>query len=406
MRELFSMDRKDYKGTEKVFSRPSARAIIEKDGKLLLVYSRKYDYYKFPGGGIEKGETGENALIREVLEETGYRVIPESIKEYGYVLKRQLSNIEDNTIFEQYNYYYLCEVEDMPGEQKLDDYESEEGFTAFYIEPVIAASANFHSPNHWSEDMKKDLVKVDMVKRDRQVIDMYDVDRRRMAREKHEKEVLKNMGSLDYAGMMDFVEKTLQADRTEDIEVKVDLNYSRFLHTKRVLGWALRLYDAAPDKSALSYEDVMIATIFHDVGRGIADKQNISHAKAGVPITRQYLLEHGFSEERTEYICSLVEGHSDKYRMNEENLDRNLLLLMEADLLDDMGALGIVMDCMITRGRNDKATFADCYDHIMRFTHRQQQTNPMTTPEGRAMWDEKTKLVEAFTKQLGADITL
>jgi len=46
MRELFSMDAKDYLEGGKVFRRDSARAIVLKDGKVLLVHSKKYDYYK------------------------------------------------------------------------------------------------------------------------------------------------------------------------------------------------------------------------------------------------------------------------------------------------------------------------------------------------------------------------
>ena len=83
MKELFSLDMKDYDPDGKVFSRPSARAIVFKNDKVLLVYSKKYNYYKFPGGGIENGEKPEDALIREVREETGYQIIAESIEEYG-----------------------------------------------------------------------------------------------------------------------------------------------------------------------------------------------------------------------------------------------------------------------------------------------------------------------------------
>lgn len=71
MRILFEMDKKDYVPNGSVFSRPSARAVIIKDGKIAMVYSKKYNYYKFPGGGIEVDECMEDSLIREVLEETG-----------------------------------------------------------------------------------------------------------------------------------------------------------------------------------------------------------------------------------------------------------------------------------------------------------------------------------------------
>ena len=74
MRSLFEIDTKDYDINVTTVSRPSARGIIIKDGKLAMIHSIKYDYYKFPGGGIEKNEQKESALIREVLEETGLDV--------------------------------------------------------------------------------------------------------------------------------------------------------------------------------------------------------------------------------------------------------------------------------------------------------------------------------------------
>lgn len=48
-------------------------AIIIKDGKILLLRRVRdgKEYFVFPGGALEKGETQEEAIIREVKEELG-----------------------------------------------------------------------------------------------------------------------------------------------------------------------------------------------------------------------------------------------------------------------------------------------------------------------------------------------
>ncbi|MBQ0009779.1 MAG: NUDIX domain-containing protein [Ruminococcus sp.] len=140
MRLLFTMDTKDYDPNGKTFVRPSARGIIVRDGKVAMVHSRKYDYYKFPGGGIENGEDPKTALVREVAEEAGLCVIPSSVREYGLVHRVQKSDLAD--VFIQDNYYYLCDVETDPIAQNLDDYEAEERFTLEFVTPAHAIRVN------------------------------------------------------------------------------------------------------------------------------------------------------------------------------------------------------------------------------------------------------------------------
>lgn len=398
MRSLFDFDFHDYDPNGSVFVRNSVRAIIRKDDKVLLAYSTVKGYYQFPGGGIEDGETHEQALIREVKEETGYTVIPDSIMEFGHVLRRNKDLDIENAIFEQDNFYYFCEVEDTPGETSYVDYEITDGYTPVWIAPFEASKVN-----HYNNPSDKDRF---LVRRDEKVLDLVDLEFRRLNRIKNEDEFFEALGDPAYKEMVAFVHNELGEENTENISAKKDINYSRFSHTKRVLQWAKRLYDLNPAKDELRYEDLIIATIFHDVGRSISKKINIPHAQAGVPITQKYLSEKGFSKERIDFITMLVGKHSDKHLMNEPDIDNNLLLLMEADLLDDMGALGIVMDCMIVTHNNPDAVFTDCLDHITRFTKRIQQKNPMVTKEGRALWDEKTKLVDTFVDALKKDVDM
>lgn len=140
MRELFEIDKKDYNENGTVFERPSARGIIIKNNKLAMVHSLKYDYYKFPGGGIEPGENRLEALCREVAEESGLTVILSSVREYGYVRRKQKGR--DCDIFLQDNYYYLCDTEDNVSSQSLDDYEDEERFTLEWVDAQTALKVN------------------------------------------------------------------------------------------------------------------------------------------------------------------------------------------------------------------------------------------------------------------------
>lgn len=152
MRLLFNIDTKDYNPDGKVFIRPSSRAIIIRNNKILMVHSKMFNYYKFPGGGIDDGETNIDALIRETKEEAGLTIIKDSIKEFGYVHRVQKYDQDDYEMFIQDNYYYICDVEENETEQELDDYEAYEGFSLEVIDYQYAIDVN-RNENHGPKDM-------------------------------------------------------------------------------------------------------------------------------------------------------------------------------------------------------------------------------------------------------------
>ena len=331
MKELFRIDRQNYNPEGKVYTRPSVKGIILKDGNVLLNYIAKYECYEFPGGGVESGETPEEALIREIAEETGHVVNPDSIEEYGYVLRRQQDSKDPDGIFENAVYYYFCDVTNETVPRQLVEHEIEEGVEPFWTDSLA-------TPAHRTQKAFEKFGEPFM-ERETQVMRMADEELRRRCYNRNEEEAIRSLGDDDYSAMLKYVKETLGEARTEGqagVGIhKLEFGYTRYEHTKRVLGWTKRLYDATEDKTGLRYEDLLIAAIFHDVGRGVAASSGEEHAKAGVPITREYLLAHGYDKDRVEYIAGLVGAHSDKWRMTEPETDRNLLMLMEADLFDD-----------------------------------------------------------------------
>lgn len=142
MRLLFELDKKDYQHCTRSFIRNSARSIVISDNKLAMIHSMKYGYYKFPGGGIESGETPVVAMVRETREEAGLVVKLDSVQEYGYVHRVQKSDMDPAECFIQDNYYYLCEVEGEVVAQHLYSYELEEDYVLEYVDPQIVITKN------------------------------------------------------------------------------------------------------------------------------------------------------------------------------------------------------------------------------------------------------------------------
>ena len=54
--------------------------VAERNGRLLLVRVRDNEHWYLPGGKIEEGESPEETLQRELVEELGIAVDPESVR--------------------------------------------------------------------------------------------------------------------------------------------------------------------------------------------------------------------------------------------------------------------------------------------------------------------------------------
>lgn len=56
-------------------SRDRATAVVRRQGLLLLVRDRGFRQFSLPGGGLREGETAEEAVVRELREETGLTAV-------------------------------------------------------------------------------------------------------------------------------------------------------------------------------------------------------------------------------------------------------------------------------------------------------------------------------------------
>jgi 8-oxo-dGTP diphosphatase len=125
----------------KTIYRSAVRGVILRGSDLLMVYSSNVGDYKFPGGGADEGESHQQTLARELLEECGATLL--SIDSaLGAVIEYDFAEEKDYDVFTMTSHYYFCQIGDGFGQQKLDGYEKELGFMPVWIDIEKAIATN------------------------------------------------------------------------------------------------------------------------------------------------------------------------------------------------------------------------------------------------------------------------
>ena len=125
----------------KTVHRTAVRAVILRGPELLMVYSSNVGDYKFPGGGVDIGETHQQALARELLEECGASLLSVD-GEFGAIVEYNFAEEKEYDVFKMTSYYYFCQIREEFVSQKLDGYEKELGFQPVWINIDAAILAN------------------------------------------------------------------------------------------------------------------------------------------------------------------------------------------------------------------------------------------------------------------------
>lgn len=94
--------------------RVSAKAIVVHEDRMLLTKKTDAggDYYILPGGGQEHGESLFQTLIREVLEETGYRIEPKDLVFVRDYIGANHEFAADSSHFHQVELYFEARLVD------------------------------------------------------------------------------------------------------------------------------------------------------------------------------------------------------------------------------------------------------------------------------------------------------
>lgn len=109
---------------DKLVFRPAGYAVIIYEGKILLCSTKSTGKYWFPGGGVHLGEKLEDAIKREVREETGIEIEVEKFLTFQEVFLYYEPLDEAYQIF---SFFYLCKPKTI--ELSSDDQVDQEGET-------------------------------------------------------------------------------------------------------------------------------------------------------------------------------------------------------------------------------------------------------------------------------------
>jgi 8-oxo-dGTP pyrophosphatase MutT (NUDIX family) len=90
----------------------AAGGVVVRDGRVLLVHRPRYDDWSFPKGKLDPGESFEDAAVREVEEETGFRcTLGRELPPVSYEVKGRPKLVR----------YWLMEPEAEPGFELNDE---------------------------------------------------------------------------------------------------------------------------------------------------------------------------------------------------------------------------------------------------------------------------------------------
>ena len=124
-----------------LIERHAARGIVLRGDNILLLYTRHYDDFSLPGGGIDEGEDNVTGLVRELQEETGAQGI-RNVEAFARYDEYRPWHKPGADIIYMISYCYICEIDDELGETALEFHEVSNGMAPRWMNIYTAIAHN------------------------------------------------------------------------------------------------------------------------------------------------------------------------------------------------------------------------------------------------------------------------
>lgn len=195
---------------------------------------------------------------------------------------------------------------------------------------------------------------------------------------------------MNYASVIEFVrERIADNGRPPNYPFR-----DRFEHTMRVYRWAIKLQAQIGG----DLEIIALAALLHDVGW----EEGREHGEVGAEIAVEYLDSIGLDSEKISRIGEIIRIHDDKD--TEAELSLECKVVMDADLLDEVGAISVLWDSMATACEED-ANYRKAYNRIKSFYKgNRPKIRRCKTEVARLEFGRRLKLLEDFLNQLEKEL--
>lgn len=176
-------------------------------------------------------------------------------------------------------------------------------------------------------------------------------------------------------------------------------------HSCRVEEYIKRIVEKTENLSQIDIITVRLAAIFHDIGNVV---QRENHGLIGARIVgelfddTQYISKCGVDKNR---LIRIIRDHSNKGERTEVDGDTISLILKDADVLDQIGAMSILM-------HSNKYEYSsyEFYKNILNDLETKEipfckkQYSLLKTDEGKKIMKDKIEFINNFKNQLESEI--
>ena len=170
----------------------------------------------------------------------------------------------------------------------------------------------------------------------------------------------------------------------------------RYNHILNVTELAAEIADA----EGANVDVIRVAALFHDIAKLEAEQD--LHAEAGARVAREYLTSRtDYPDSFVEEVVHAVEAHS--YEGELSDVDLETRCLMEADLLDKVGANGTAL--LLLRMGYEARTHMDANEMVGRVLERgEDAVERVRSDTAESIAHQRIKRVRWFKDWLEAEI--